>query len=172
MTAKSADHRRRLFDDAGTTLDIMVVWTLEAECLYSGLQEVCTTSESTEDNMLGLIDLAIEESNTAFTLSGINTQLRLVHAYQHPDYVEKVVDTFSIAVDELQDAEDGELDDVHEKRALYGADLVAMIVGGGTYCGIAYLGPKLDSMFSVTHFSCATGYYRYVLKCWTDSCIL
>ena len=97
-----------------------------AECKQSGLSEGCLHTATTEINMRGLIDLAVAETNTAYENSGINTQLRLVHAYRDPDYVEN---TFSTALSDLQSQTDGQLDSVHSKRTLYGADIVAMLVG-------------------------------------------
>jgi hypothetical protein len=122
------DHRR-LYDDSGANIDVLVVWTKDAECLNSGLPVGCTLTPTTESNMRGLINLAIAETNTAFDLSGIKTQLRLVHAYRDPDYLEPTSDAFNTALTNLRVKTDGKLDSVHAKRALYGADAVAMIIG-------------------------------------------
>merc|ERR1719491_1072848 len=53
------------------------------------------------------------------------------------------------------------MDDVHEKREVYGADLVALLIDDPQYCGLAWMGPTKDRMFSVTSWSCATGYYSF-----------
>lgn len=80
--------------------------------------------------MRGLIQLAIAETNTAFELSGIATQIRLVHAYRDLEFIEDTTpDAMSNALDSLRSKTDGVLDSVHAKRALYGADIVNMIVG-------------------------------------------
>ena len=50
---------------------------------------------------------------------------------------------------------------VHALRQAYGADVVAMIVGRGQYCGVGYMGPSIGSMYSVSSYSCATGYYTF-----------
>jgi hypothetical protein len=125
-TTKHSVRGRRLFNDAGTILDMMVVWTKEAECKMSRLDYPCTLTPITEDNMLGLIDLAILETNVAFTLSGGATQLRLVHAYRDDDHIETNLDDDLIS---LTMDNDGKLDKVHDMRSLYGADAVQMIVG-------------------------------------------
>jgi hypothetical protein len=119
--------RRVLFDDSGTNVDILVVWTMDAECRYAGLAVGCTVTSQTETKMRGLIDLAVAETNTAYELSGILTSLRLVHAYRDPDYIE--TSSFGTSLDDLTNTNDGFLDSVHVKRALYGADIVHMIVG-------------------------------------------
>ena len=139
----------------------MVVWTKRSECKKSGLDPDCILTDVTENNMRGLIDLAIAETNTAYNLSGVTTQLRLVHAYREPNYVEAATDTFVTALQNIQSTNDGVMDDVHVKRDVHGADIVAMIIDGVQYCGIAYLGPGIDIMFSVISWNCATGYYTF-----------
>jgi hypothetical protein len=119
--------RRVLFDDSGANIDIMVVWTMDAECRYAGLAVGCTVTPQTETKMRGLIDLAVAETNTAYELSGILTSLRLVHAYRDPYYIE--TSSYSTSLDDLTNTNDGLLESVHVKRALYGADIVHMIAG-------------------------------------------
>ena len=121
--------RRHLYDDSGTTIDVMVVWTKQAECQVSKLPSPCTLTTITENNMRGLIDLAVAETNTAFQLSGIVSSLRLVHAYRDPNYVEPTMDAYDVSLSQLRGTTDGTLDDVHAKRALYGADMVQMLIG-------------------------------------------
>jgi hypothetical protein len=121
--------RRSLYDDSGATIDVMVVWTKQAECLASKLLSTCTLTATTETNIRGLIDLAVAETNTALQLSGMLSTLRLVHAYRDPLYVEPTTTTpYKNALEELRGTADGKLDDVHTKRALYGADMVQMLI--------------------------------------------
>jgi hypothetical protein len=118
-------HGRMLYDDSGSNIDVLVVWTKDAECVKSGLPKGCTLTTTTESNMRGLIDLAIEETNTAYSLSGMLSSLRLVYAYRDSTYVEPT--TFDVALANLQSTSDGKLDNVHALRTLYGADMVQMI---------------------------------------------
>lgn len=141
--------------DQGDILDIMVPWTKQAECWNAGFEDgVCDVDEDTKEMMEALIELAIEETNLAFTKSAINTQLNLVHMYR-TNYVEK-----NRAENSLHDLRDGKkegLENIHELRLEKGADLVQMIVGTPNWCGWAYLGPSKNKMFSVTRDDCATG---------------
>lgn len=125
LRSPGAPVHRQLYDDSGTSIDIMVPWTVEAECKLSTWSAACTLSATTENNMRGLIDLAVMETNTAFALSGIATRLRLVHAYRDESYVE-VAGTagYSEALRYITYNSKA-----HAKRSLYGADLVALIVG-------------------------------------------
>jgi hypothetical protein len=140
--------RRDLYDDSGATIDVMVVWTKQAECKVSKLTSACTLTATTENNIRGLIDLAVAETNTAFQLSGILSSLRLVHAYRDPVYVEPTSGSYSTALDQLRTSTDGKLDDVHAKRALYGADMVQMLLS--TLFRLI-ISPK--SISFATHFS-------------------
>ena len=85
----------------------------------------------------------------------------LVHAYRQPTYVEASSNAFDKALGQLRNQNDGIMDEVHDKRERYGADIVAMIIDASQYCGIGYVGPRKDLMFSVTKYSCATGYYTF-----------
>lgn len=130
-TALDLGLERRLYNDLGDNLDIMVVWTKEAECRQSGFGKDCILDEDTELEMRGIVDLAVSETNTAFTDSGIETQLRLVHAYRDDTYTEPIStqNRYKNIISHLQSKTDGHLDSVHMERARYGADFVAMIVG-------------------------------------------
>ena len=119
--------RRQLYDDLGGNVDVLVVWTKKAECNNAGLPSGCTLTDATENKMRGLIDLAVAETNTAFELSGMFSTLRLVHAYRDPVYVEST--DMKKSLKDITGTGDGILDGVHVKRALYGADVVQMIVG-------------------------------------------
>jgi hypothetical protein len=141
-----------------TIIDVLVPWTAYAECRKSGLSRGCTRTATTEANMRALINLAVAETNTAYAESGVNVELNLIHAY-YTTYIENR--TFSQALSDLRGTTDGFIDDVHVKRAEHGADVVAMIIDDSAYCGIAYMGPSKANMFSVTYWSCATGYYSF-----------
>ena len=146
---------KQKYDDLGNNLDILVVWTKAAECQNSDLSlKSCSLTDTTRENMMGAISLAIDETNSAFSLSGINTRLRLVHAYRHLSYEESDVTS---ALYDITFGYDG-LKDVHDQRELYGADLVLFWTDTDVgSCGSAWVGPHKDYMYSVVRSSCATG---------------
>lgn len=159
--ANATFSNRMLQDTNISTFDILVVWTAHAECHNSGEAKSCALTETTTNNMHGLISLAIAETNVAFAASGVYAHLKLVHAYRG-DYTESSgSNEFDAALNHVTNKNDGKLDDVHAKRQQYGADLVSMIIKGTNYCGIAWLGPRIDRMFSVSSVDCATGYYSF-----------
>jgi hypothetical protein len=158
----------RKLPEAHTTLDIMVVWTTDAECNnhepdLSVDKSGCTLTEKTTASMRGRINLAVSETNVAFEQSGIRATLKLVHAYREPAYTEYETPAVNRTVmkNALYDMRGDRVADVHDKRIKYGADLVAMIVHARGSCGIGFKGPRKDLMFSVTAWNCATGYYSF-----------
>jgi hypothetical protein len=108
--------RRGILDDLGGNMDILVLWTKAAECRNSGLRASCSVDAATEANMLGLVDAAIEETNVAYDMSGIQTSFRLVHAYRETNYVETNSNSFNNALNAITSTSDGAMDDVHQKR--------------------------------------------------------
>jgi hypothetical protein len=150
------------YDDSGKNIDIMVVWTRGAECRNSGKSQNCNPTSYTERNMMALVNLAIDETNEAFELSGVQTELRLVHAYRHPNYVEVAVNPSFTA---LRDITYDTMGSVHEMREAYGADIVALMINANDSCGVGWnlanYGVHKDYMFSVSKYSCATGYYSF-----------
>ena len=147
--------RRSLYDDNGGNLDVMVLWTKEAECRNHGEGANCNVSQASFDAMMATVNLAVQETNTAYSLSGVNTELLLVHAYRHPTYVDQ---GFSQSLSAIRS---GAVSGVHSNRETYGADIVALIIDDPMYCGIGYVGPSKGYMYSVTAWNCATGYYSF-----------
>jgi len=147
---------RTLYEGDG--IDVMVVWTKKAECKNSGLLSTCALTSQTRKNMLGKITLAIDETNTAFALSGVGTQLRLVEAYLDDTYDESSTNQ---ALQDVTFQYDGKLEGVHDKRGTFAADVVSLWVDVPSGCGLAWVGPNKDYMFSVVNWSCATGYFSF-----------
>ena len=139
---------------------VLVLYTANAECRNADRARGCTRDSATGNLILSRIDLAVAETNTAYSLSGVNVVLRLVHT-AFDSYVEASTDAFLVALSHLRTNNDGKLDQAHTKRTTHGADVVALIIDDPQYCGIAYLGPSISYMFSVTAWNCATGYYSF-----------
>jgi hypothetical protein len=144
---------RELADD-GSVIDIMVVWTLGAECKASSLDFDCSVTSQTEANMRGKIDAMISGNNQVFVSSGIQTQLRLVYAYRHPSYKWDTQNNCDDPLYHLTKTNDGQLDDVHSYRSQYRADMVQMIIAPCWYCGLAWVGADFNNAFSVITSDC------------------
>ncbi|MAT43512.1 MAG: hypothetical protein CL609_14340 [Anaerolineaceae bacterium] len=138
--------------DSGAYVDVLVVYTATARSYEGG-----TTA------IQNLINLAVKETNDGYVASGVNQHMRLMHT-EEVDYSETNFD-WGTALNNLKYV-DNVIDNVHDLRDTYGADLVVMIVSNTDYCGIGYLLPVNSSTFSQFGFSvvssnCATGYYSF-----------
>ena len=126
--------------NTGSSIDVMILWTKEAECRNAGGSSGCNTvDENSRASMEALAELAILETNTAYLNSGIDIVLRLVHMYRDENYVEASSNAYNVALDDLTTKGDGVLDDAHDKRDYYGADIVAMLIDDGQYCGLGWV---------------------------------
>jgi hypothetical protein len=139
--------------DVGDYIDVMVVYTAAARSGAGG-----TTA------MENLIDLAVTETNTGYSNSGVNQRIRLVHTAEVV-YDETGFD-WNTTLTRLRSTSDGYMDDVHTWRDTYSADEVVLIVNDSGYCGIAYLMQTVSTTFAPYAFAvvsrfCATGYYSF-----------
>ena len=109
--------------DDGSIIDVLVVYTPASRVRYG------------QAGIESLIDLAVAETNQAYTNSQISTQLRLVYKGE-VNYAE----TTSIDTDlaRLKGKTDGFMDEVHGLRDTYKADLVSLIEENGATSGLAY----------------------------------
>jgi hypothetical protein len=144
-------------------MDVLVLYTAHAKCRNAGLARGCVRTTTTQSSILSLINLAVTKTNNAYSLSGVNAAVRLVHM-AYDSYVEASANAFDVALGDLQTNNDGKLDQAHTLRTTYGADIVALIIDDTQYCGISYLGPSINYMFSVTAWNCAMGYYSFEHK--------
>lgn len=138
-------------DDDGSLIDVLVAYT----------QDVSNAS----GNIAAEIQLAIDETNTSYSNSGINQRVRLVHSVQVA-YDE----TGNLLTDRnrLKDPGDNfpELDALHSMRDTYQADIVSLWVESGGGCGIAYIMETVSTDFEEKGFcvvrrDCATGNYTF-----------
>ncbi|MHC4318003.1 MAG: M12 family metallo-peptidase, partial [Planctomycetota bacterium] len=131
--------------DDGSVIDVLVVYTpvAVADAEGAGVIETLTT-------------LAVSNANFAYGASLITPRLNLV-SMQEIEYYEN--GTYSQHLNRLTDPGDGYMDEVHDLRDQYSADMVALIVADNAYCGMAWLmqdnDPSFESMaFSVTSWFC------------------
>jgi len=106
-----------------------------------------------------LIDLAISETNTGYTNSGVNAKVSLVHKAQ-VSYTE--ASNSSTDLTRLAATNDGYMDEVHTLRDQYAADVVVLVNDVNGYCGQAdAIGANAASAFVIVDYDCATGYYSF-----------
>ncbi|HEX6898629.1 MAG TPA: M12 family metallo-peptidase [Thermoanaerobaculia bacterium] len=104
----------------------------------------------------GMIELAVAESNEGYANSGVLINLVLVHKaltlYGEGDII-KDLNRFMIR-------NDGRMDEVHEARDTYGADVAILIVDNQARqaCGVAAgIGSTATSAFAILHWECTAG---------------
>ena len=133
-------------------IDVLVAYT-----------QYALSSVGTRQQMTDLVNLAFAETNGAYAASGVNVIINLVYLHEDTSgYNIDQTDTSSMSpsLSALRSTTDGNLDYIHQMRIDYGADMVALITAGAG-CGIAYLNSGYSTMFSVTRYDCATGYYSF-----------
>jgi hypothetical protein len=137
------------FTDPGSRPDIaitvLVAYTKGAARFYSDIER-------------DLIALAVEDANQSFRNSGVgNVQLELVHAYE-TGYAE--VGSHFDHVFAFADKKDGAMDEVHELRDRYRADVAVLIVDNPMGCGLAaQIHASSDRAFAVVDQGCAATSY-------------
>ena len=140
--------------DDGSTIDVMVIYTDAAA--------VASTNIAAE------IQLGVDETNQSYINSGINQRIRLVQKAQ-VSYTETgtLCNGNPSDLERLADKNDGYLDNIHNWRDTYAADIVSLWVeNGGGLCGCGYFMENVSSAFSESAFNvvarnCATGYYSF-----------
>lgn len=115
-------------------------------------------AEERVSNMLNLIQLAIDETNQGFVNSQVDFELELVYAGR-TEYteVDRVVD-----LTRFENKNDTFMDEVHELRDAYAADLCVLINNDARVCGRAttFLADP-ERAFCLVHYSCATGNFSF-----------
>ena len=141
--------------DGVPQIDVMVVWTPAARNAVGGTQAAIES----------LVQSAVANANLAYTNSGVNARLRLVHS-EEVSFTETNIQS---DLTSLATAGDGVLDRVPSLRDQYGADIVTMIGNGyvaGGSCGYGYIMSTPATSFAPWAFdvvdqSCAAGYLSY-----------
>ena len=125
---------RNTAENENTIIDVLVAWTRKAECSQSGKSADCSVNDKTKEKMEDLIDLAVLETNQAYQNSGVSITLELAHAYRS-SITEASSDAFSKALSGIRNDEEAK-----SLREQYAADVVALIIQDGQYCGLGYIG--------------------------------
>jgi hypothetical protein len=135
--------------DNGAYVDVLVGYTPKAKLDAGGTSGI-----------IALINLGITLGNNSYTNSNVAQRLNLVHTVE-VNYVES--DSTSVDLSRLTSPSDGYMDELHQLRNEYRADLVDVVLGvATTACGVAYLltspAPGFPTLgFSVVVDSCISG---------------
>lgn len=128
-------------------LKVLVAYTASAE------QAIYTDVKS-------FVQLAVEETNRTYRNSLVWHTVELA-ACVKVNYSESS-GNFTNHVDRYTGISDGYMDEIHNLRNLYAADVCVLIVNDPQYCGVAKaIKATATTAFCVVHYSCATGYYSF-----------
>lgn len=110
-------------------------------------------------NTTNFVNLAVSETNTGYTNSGVEISLQLAGVYT-TSYVES--GSMSTDLARIRGTSDGYLDSVHSLRTSNAADVVMFVIDNPASCGLASgIGSTASTAFAAVHYSCATGYYSF-----------
>lgn len=157
--------------DIDTVVDIMCLYTPDALCRENGQALGCNTSNTKFiATMDSKCELAVEETNTAFRMSGVDTTANLVYSglisndYQEEKYM-------CSSLDFIRSSNDPVYQRVRDLRNQYKADLISILANsvvanfGGRdnpVCGCGDIFQNNNQYaFSVVDRTCATGYYSF-----------
>lgn len=154
-----------------SVVDVMCLYTPEALCRENGQKSGCDTSNSkfiaTMDDKC---ELAMEETNTAFRMSGVGTSANLVYSgLISPDFQEEKY--MCSVLENIRSSNEAVYQRVRDLREKYKADLISVIahsvvanIGAGDFavcgCGDIFQNNK-QYAFSVVDRTCATGFYSF-----------
>jgi hypothetical protein len=147
-------------EDANTILadpcdliDMLILYTPSARSTAGG-----------HEAMLALIYLAVAETNISYEDSGVTHRVQPVHI----DEISYTESGGSITDrNRLRDPADGFMDEAHDLRETYCADVVALVEDTGDWCGFSYTQDPApdpgheDYGFYVVRDDCATGYFTF-----------
>jgi len=110
-------------------------------------------------DIVGLVNLAVAESNTGYANSGVEINLQLAGSYT-TTYVES--GSFSTDLSRFRGTTDGYMDSFHATRNTVAADVMMLLINNASSCGLASgIGSTAATAFAVAHYGCATGYYSF-----------
>ena len=106
-----------------------------------------------------LIQLAIDETNQGYRDSYVDMQVQLAHKHE-TTYLES--GSMALDRDAFRIDGDGNMDEVHDLRENYAADVAILITSDMSACGYASaIGADDASAFAVVTETCATGYFSF-----------
>ncbi|MEO6689945.1 MAG: M12 family metallo-peptidase [Dokdonella sp.] len=130
---------------ANTVIRVMVNYTQKVASLVGDIN--------------GLINLAVAETNTGYTNSGVTITMQLATKSQ-VTYTE--TGNFDTDLARYRGTSDGYMDSIHTLRNSSTADVGVLLVNNTAYCGLASaIGASASTAFVEVYWDCATGYYSF-----------
>jgi peptidyl-Asp metalloendopeptidase len=117
------------------------------------------SASNASGDIVGLTNLAIAESNTGYSNSGVYITLQNAGVYI-TSYVES--GSFNTDLTRFRGTTDGFMDNIHTARNTQTADVAVLLINNSSSCGLASsIGSTASTAFAAVHYSCATGNYSF-----------
>jgi len=101
------------------------------------------------------INGAVGVANTSYVNSKVNLRLKLVHTVK-VGYTES--GTHEMDLKKFRVTDDGAMDEIHQFRNMYKADVCVLLIDNPSFCGLAAaILAAPDTAFAVVHYDCAVG---------------
>jgi hypothetical protein len=104
-------------------------------------------------SMLNFAQSCIDVANLCYQNSNIAARVEMAYV-KSTAYVENPANMFT-SLDDFTTNSDGKMDEVHDLRTKYSADVCVLLGSYTSSCGIAYLSSDYNFAFSVDDLSCA-----------------
>jgi len=110
-------------------------------------------------DIVGLINLAVVESNQGYTNSDVFIDMELAGQGQ-TTYTES--GDFDTDLTRYRTPGDGFMDEIHTTRDSVAADVALLVINNTAYCGLASgIGSTAATAFATAYWGCITGYYSF-----------
>jgi peptidyl-Asp metalloendopeptidase len=136
-----------------------------AACNLRVLIAITPSAESFIKNSLGFSSLtqfalqAVAETNQAYINSAVNIYMELASSVR-VNYSES--GNFSTDLTRFRTTSDGYMDEIHNYRNLYAADVNLLIINNSSACGLAStIMANATTAFAAAHYDCTLGYYSF-----------
>ena len=128
------------------------------ECKIRVLVMHTPAAEASVSNIRNTIQLAVDETNQSFVNSDMDYEIELVYV-EETNYTEVDIET---DLSRFSTDNDGYMDEVHDLRETYDADVCVLIMDDANWCGLARtVGASDNEAFCAVDYDCATGYYSF-----------
>ena len=128
-------------------------------------------SNSFKQNLITDVGNAILNSNASFANSNIHAKLQLVYIGETP----YKSDNFYTDLDRFKEKDDGYMDEIHQIREIYYADICLLLTACTDYCGLSYVRATKNRAFcSVSAMSDCFAKYSFtheighIIGCYHD----
>lgn len=131
----------------------------DSGAVYRVLVAYTAAADGHVADMIGMIQLAVDETNQSYTNSDIDPDVELARIVE-VSYTES--GSYDTDISRFEATSDGYMDEIHTMRTDTRADVCVLIFDDDDYCGLASeIMADASSAFCVVHYDCATGYYSF-----------